>query len=61
MLEPNENQRNSISETTADVGEIASEIGVDVAIETVFAGAASVADGALGIAGELIGGVFDGI
>lgn len=61
MLEPNENQRNSISETTADVGEIAAEIGVDVAIETVFAGAASVADGALGIAGELIGGVFDGI
>lgn len=59
MQEPE--QKNNPSETLTDVGETAAEFGLDMVIETAFEGVTAVADGALGIAGEVIGGALDTI
>ncbi len=46
----------------ADVaGGVAVEVATDITLSTITDVAADLADGALGVAGEVIGGIFDGI
>ncbi len=58
MIDPKEEQRESIA---ADAAEIGGELAFDAIVEGAFDIAAGVGESALGLAGDVLGGIADGI
>jgi len=59
------NRKSDVLATGTDIGEVIADVGIEVASDTVLDvaidGITAVAEGALGVAGDLLGGLADGV